>query len=109
VQLGNLTPAERLDRALAEGRKVHPQYAQHFETGFSAFWQRVPYSLGAWATYSSADRARHYPVLTAPDGPVFLAGEHLTYLTGWMAGALASARAVVEALHTRVQTARRAN
>jgi monoamine oxidase len=47
--------------------------------------------------------------LNAADGPIYLAGEHLSYLTGWMAGALESARTVVEALHTRVQTARRGN
>lgn len=103
VSFGNLSPREREARALAEGRKIHPQYDDCFETAFSVAWQRVRYSLGGWAAYSSEDRARYYPVLTAPDGPIYLAGEHLSYLTGWMAGALESARNVVEALHTRAQ------
>jgi monoamine oxidase len=34
---------------------------------------------------------------------VYLAGEHCTMMGGWMAGALESARSVVEAVHARVQ------
>jgi monoamine oxidase len=44
-------------------------------------------------------RADLYPILTRPDGPFYLAGEHLTYLGGWMAGAFESAKAVVKTLH----------
>lgn len=106
VELGNLSPAERQSRALDEGRHIHPQYDEAFESSFSVAWQHVPYSLGGWATYSAADRARHYPVLTEPDGPFFLAGEHLSYLTGWMAGALESARRAAAALHARAQSRR---
>ena len=105
--LGSLPPMERQARALAEGRKVHPQYDADFETGFSAAWQKLRYSLGGWATYSGAARSQHYPVLNEPDGPIYLAGEHLSYLTGWMAGALESARRVVTAIHERVQAQRR--
>jgi monoamine oxidase len=59
--------------------------------------------------YSGAARAQHYPVLNRPDGPIYLAGEHLSYLTGWMAGALESARQVVTAIHERVQAQRQRN
>lgn len=104
--LGNLTPAQRQARALAEGRAIHPQYDQEFETGFSVAWQRLRHSLGGWATYSTAARERHEPVLNRPDGPIYLAGEHLSSLTGWMAGALESAQRVVTAIHERVQALR---
>jgi monoamine oxidase len=40
--------------------------------------------------------------LTEPDGRISLAGEHASYLTGWMAGALESAQRVVTTLHQRV-------
>lgn len=106
VAMGNLSPAERQARTLAEGRALHPQYDQTFETAFSVAWHRVPYSLGGWASYSSSGRDRDYPVLNRPDGAIYLAGEHLSYLTGWMAGALESARRVVAAIHARVQAAR---
>jgi monoamine oxidase len=106
VRLGSLPPHEREARALAEGRKLHPQYDDTFESSFSVSWHRVRYSLGGWASYSSADRTRHYPVLNAPDGPIYLAGEHLSYLTGWMAGALESAQRVVGTIHARARAGR---
>jgi len=106
VAIGARSPAEREATALAEGRKIHPQYDQSFERSFSVAWHRVRYSLGGWASYSSAARSRFYPVLNAPDGPIYLAGEHLSYLTGWMAGALESAQRTVTAMHTRVQAQR---
>jgi monoamine oxidase len=40
--------------------------------------------------------------LLQPEGRVYFAGEHMTYLNAWMAGAFESARSVVAALHSRV-------
>jgi monoamine oxidase len=102
-EMGNLSLAERQARALTEGGKIHPQYAREFETGFSVAWYKVKYSLGGWASYISEVRKQFYPRLNEPDGAIYLAGEHLSYYTGWMAGALESARKVVSALHMRVQ------
>jgi monoamine oxidase len=36
---------------------------------------------------------------------VLLAGEHLSYLTGWQAGAIESAWMQIEKLHTRASAA----
>lgn len=102
VALGNLSPAEREKAALAEGRNIHPQYDEAFETSFSVAWHKIKYNLGGWALYDQITRADSYPVLNEPDGAVYLAGEHLSYLTGWMAGALESAQQVVAALHARI-------
>lgn len=94
ADIGKLPPAQRLALAVAQGSKIHPQYTKHFENGIPVFWQTVPYSLGGWATYTTAVRQQYYPRLNERDGNIFLAGEHLSYLTGWMAGALESARLV---------------
>jgi monoamine oxidase len=101
-QLGNLSLAAREAHALKQGRKIHPQYDETFEASFSVSWHRVRYSLGGWAFYSQASRNNFYPILNEPDGPIYLAGEHLSYLTGWMAGALESAQQVVTTIHERV-------
>ncbi|MBO1346766.1 MAG: flavin monoamine oxidase family protein [Hormoscilla sp. GUM202] len=103
VEMGNLSAAERQARALTEGGKIHPQYPQEFETGFSVAWHKIKYNLGGWATYTGDLRQQFYPRLNQPDGPIYLAGEHLSYYTGWMAGALESTRTTVAALHQRVQ------
>jgi monoamine oxidase len=92
---GMLPPAERLRLALAQGGKIHPQYRECFEHGVSVYWPKVPHNLGGWASYNSDIRAQHYPRLCRPDGPFYLCGEHLSYLTGWMAGAFEAARLVV--------------
>ena len=69
---------------------------------FSVAWDYIPYSLGGWAAYSPETRGEVYTTLNQPDDRFYLAGEHLSYLTGWMAGALESARTVVTDLHERV-------
>jgi monoamine oxidase len=101
LELGNLSPAAREARALAEGRKIHAQYNDTFEASFSVAWHKVKYNLGGWAFYAPGIREQYYPTLNQPDGAIYLAGEHLSYLNGWMAGALESAQQVVTAIHAR--------
>lgn len=100
--IGNLPPFERISLVLEQGSKIHPQYRNHFENGVSVFWPKIPYTLGAWAKYTTQTRQQYYPRLNEPDGNIYLAGEHLSYLTGWMAGALESARKVTSKINTRV-------
>jgi monoamine oxidase len=96
--IGALTPAQRIERVLSEGEQVHPQSRKEFEHGFSMCWDRIPFTLGGWAADGRATKR-----ITEPDGRIYLAGEHCTMMGGWMAGALESARAVVEAVHARAQ------
>lgn len=99
---GELNFAQRQQLALEKGSLIHPQYHQEFETSFSVSWHKTKYSMGGWALYSVDERQRLYKALLTPDKQVYFAGEHLTYLNAWMAGALESARSVVSALHRRV-------
>jgi len=94
VKIGNLPIVQRISLVLEQGSKIHPQYKDHFENGVSLFWPKIPYTQGAWAKYTTQTRQQYYPRLNQPDGNIYLAGEHLSYLTGWMAGALESARLV---------------
>ena len=101
VAYGALPPPERIAHALADGTKIHAQYPAEYENGFSVPWHRVPFTKGGWANWDGTGRRDLYPILSRPDGRIYLAGEHMTYLTGWMAGALESARLVVRAIHAR--------
>ena len=92
---------ERLAMALDEGGRIHPQYADHFETSASIAWERVPYSLGGFAYYTETTRRDYYGALIEPDGRIYITGEHASYLTGWMAGAFESAHHVVRQIHER--------
>jgi monoamine oxidase len=102
VATGNLSYQEREKLALDKGSLIHSQYRQEFETSFAVSWHKTKYNLGGWALYSAEERQTLYKALLAPDGQVYFAGEHMTWLNAWMAGALESARSVVAALHSRV-------
>jgi len=97
-----MSPEGRAQYALDNGERIHPgQYKENYENAFSVAWHLVPESLGGWASWSSDARENAYPLLNEPDGRVYLAGEHLSYLTGWMAGGIESAWIQLEKLHRR--------
>lgn len=100
---GNLSLAEREKMALEQGSKIHPQYEKEFENSFSLAWQKVKYSQGAWATYTPQTRQTHYAALLEPDGNIYFAGDHVSYLIAWMAGSFESAQRSVTAIHERVK------
>ena len=99
---GDLSVKEREQLALQKGSLIHPQYSAAFENSFSVSWHKTQYSLGGWALYSEEERQTYYKPLLQPDKQVYFAGEHMTYLNAWMAGAFESARSVVAAVHERV-------
>jgi monoamine oxidase len=103
--IGKLTASEREALALREGAKIHPQYAAEFVSSFSVPWQNVPYNRGAWVNWTTETRKNDYPVLLEPDGAIYFAGEHMSYINAWQAGALESARYVATAIHRRVRAA----
>ncbi len=101
-KVSDLSYQQRQQLALEKGSLIHPQYAKEFETGFSIAWHKTPYSLGGWALYNAETRQSLYKAMLQPDKQVYFAGEHMTYLNAWMAGAFESARSVVAAVHGRV-------
>jgi monoamine oxidase len=103
TEMSALSNQGRIDYALAAGEKVFPgQYTKSFESGFSIAWHRVKYNLGGWANWSPEARATAYPVLVEGEGRTLLAGEHLSYLGGWQAGAIESSWQQIERIHKRL-------
>ena len=94
--VGERTPAERLSLALEQGGRIHPQYPDEFETGFSVSWHRVTWNRGSWSSASADTRKR----LSQPNGRVYLAGDHMN-MNAWMQGAFESGRQVAAAIHAR--------
>jgi monoamine oxidase len=101
IEISALTPQERAEFALDAGQKIFPAYRSSFESAFSVAWHRVQYNLGGWAEWNDKNRASAYPLLVEGEGRVLLAGEHLSYLTGWQAGAIESAWQQIAKLHER--------
>jgi monoamine oxidase len=101
IEISALTPSQRAEFALDAGQKIFPAYRASFDSAFSVAWHRVQYNLGGWAEWTDANRKDAYPLLLEGEGRVLLAGEHLSYLTGWQAGAIESAWQQIEKLHAR--------
>jgi len=97
---------ERVEYCLDVGETVFPgQYRANFDSAFSWCWHKAKYNLGGWALWSEEGRKAAYPKLLEPQGRIYLAGEHLSYLTGWQAGAIESAWQQIEKLHQHAMQA----
>ena len=105
AKISGMTLAERKAYALAAGEKVMKGYTENCSGSFSIAWHRVPFNMGGWAQWTDEGRAKYYPTLLEPDGRLYLAGEHLSYLTGWQEGGIESAWQQIAKLHKRAMAA----
>jgi monoamine oxidase len=103
LELQAMPHKQRLATALAQGEALHPNYRQHLESAFSVAWGKMPWQLGSWADWGEGDEPRppSFAQLNQPAGRVHLAGDALTWQSGWMAGAIHSGRRAVLAIHQR--------
>jgi monoamine oxidase len=102
LSYGDMAPAAREARAVAQGRKIHGDpYADELRSSFSVAWQKVRYTEGGWVSWPSRTSGQ-YDRLLEPEGNVYFAGDHLSYYIAWQAGAIESARKVVMQIHDRV-------
>ncbi len=99
-----MPPAARVEAALADGERLHPDCRRHLTNGVSVAWKNVPFSGGAWAEWSRDARAAHYDPLLKGDGPFLFAGEHLSYVNGWQEGAVLSAHHALREIATRMRS-----
>jgi monoamine oxidase len=98
-ELAAMKPHERLVRAMQGAKKLHPDFAKHvpIELGVSIAWQNVPYQLGGWARDWTCDQAV-YERLLNPEGRFWVAGDQVSYLSGWQEGSVRSAHHVIEGI-----------
>jgi len=105
-QLAGMTPAQRIEAALAQGSVFHPaEYRKEFMNGVSYAWSRAPWILGCCGSWNESSRAQHYQNLVTMDGRIVLAGEHASYYGCWMEGALLSALDAIGQLHKKALAA----
>ncbi|MCT9931356.1 FAD-dependent oxidoreductase [Planotetraspora sp. A-T 1434] len=96
-----LRHAERQSRAIDRGMRIHGgKYRTEMLSSVSIAWRNQPHIEGAWVAWPSYESA--FRLLQGPAGRVYFAGDWLTHLIAWQAGALESARKVVTQLHQRV-------
>jgi monoamine oxidase len=90
---------ERLLTAMQGGTKLHPDFKEHvdIDLGLSIAWKQVPYQLGGWADDWKCDDAV-YERLLKPDGHFWVAGDQVSFLSGWQEGAVRSALHVINGI-----------
>lgn len=104
-RFGAMSLGDRLTDALEQGKAIHPNYADELsaDKAVSIAWDKIPYSQGGWIEWEDEGLETAYPILNQPDGPIYLAGEHLSYITGWQEGAVLSAHQAVRGIAAQQQ------
>jgi monoamine oxidase len=90
VRVAGLTPEARLALATEGLEKVHPGFRQVAEGGTAVAWGSDPWAGGAYAFWKPGQLTAWLPELMRPEGRVHFAGEHTSWLSRTMEGALES-------------------
>ena len=90
--------AERLQIAREQGEKLHPDYARFVEHGLAIGWNNMEFARFGWANEGDAAFAAPAQALSQPQGRFHMAGDQLTYWSGWQEGAIISAFAAVTSI-----------
>jgi monoamine oxidase len=94
--------AERLQIAKEQGEKLHPGFAQAVEHGIALGWNNMEFARMGWADEGDPAFAANAQVLSRPQGRFVMAGDQLTFWSGWQEGALISAWEAVRAIDRQV-------
>ena len=70
-----------------------------FETAYCIWWEKIPYSLGAYGRTPSSELLAR---LGKVDGRIYLGSAGASSRPAWLEGAIESAWRTVELLHDRV-------
>jgi monoamine oxidase len=84
--------------ALAQAQQIFPELATLCEGGVSQCWGLDPWERGSFALHTPG-QIGFLDALAKAEGRVHFAGEHTSPWTGWMQGALESARRVVNEIN----------
>ncbi len=98
AQLEAMNEAERVAAAMEQARQIFPQLPDFFEGGVAQCWGLDPWQRGSFALHTPG-QIRFIEELGRPEGRIHFAGEHTSEWTGWMQGALASARRTTQEIN----------
>jgi monoamine oxidase len=98
-----MSPAERLEAAIRQGERIHPDYRSHIETGVSVVWHRMNNMLGCAAEWAPQTRDKYFARIQAPFGRHYMIGDQVSYHSGWQQGAMHSAWHAVKDIDSRVR------
>jgi monoamine oxidase len=85
--------------------RLHPGQSRSLRNPVTVAWGLTPWSEGVGPVGQDwgEKRPARYAELLKPEGPIFFAGEHLSYVLYWQEGAALSSHEAMKALQARVQ------
>jgi monoamine oxidase len=93
-----LTQEERLETAIRQGQKIHPEYRDQVEKGITIAWHRMNHMLGCAARWArdrggmTAEEERLYHTLQQPaGGRHYMIGDQISVHSAWQESAILSA------------------
>lgn len=102
-KFARMRPDERIEAAIQQGSRLHPDYREYIETGVSVPWHRMNHMLGCAARWSDADLAEHLPRLQAAVGRHYMVGDQISHHPGWQESAIRSAHLALADIDARVR------
>jgi monoamine oxidase len=97
-----LSPEERIQAAIRQGEKIHPDYRTYVECGVSVPWARMNHMMGCNSRWSEDLRNSKFKLLQEPDGRHYMMGDQISYHSGWQEGAFASAHVAMADMNRRL-------
>jgi monoamine oxidase len=95
--------AERLKIAREQGERLHPGYSGHVQHGLAIGWENMEFAQGGWANEEEHEFGPNITVLAQPQGRFIVAGDHISFWSGWQEGALQAAWHAVAAIDKQVR------
>lgn len=96
---GSLSPEDRIEQAIEDVAKIHPQIVQEFEVGASKVWHDDEFAGGAFALFEPGQFTRLYDAICKNEGRFYFAGEHASVYHRWIQGAIESGLRVAHEIH----------
>lgn len=98
----NMPVQSRIEHVLMHASKVHPQIRAEYENAYCVFWEKIPYSQGAYSSGGRGGGGERLATLGKPDNRIYLGCAAVSGDGSWMEGAVSAGWKQVKALHERV-------
>ncbi|HYU57997.1 MAG TPA: flavin monoamine oxidase family protein [Actinomycetota bacterium] len=99
LRWGAMDEETRLEEAIEDVAKVHPEVREEYEIGATHSWYEDPWARGAFALFEPEQESRLQADIVRPEGRIHFAGEHCSLWHAWIQGALESGIRAARAIH----------
>jgi len=100
TEFANLDLAGKLAASRQAVEHLHPGCSSDLAKPVYVSWGHIPYNLGSWISHGGPKgSAVGLDRLLEPDGPIYMAGDHMSHIVGWQEGAALSAHRAVSQIN----------